>query len=401
MTAIKTTLEKPDDGSRGDTLYKAVVDNLRLQIDEGAVGPGEKLPSINALCLQYGVSTITVRAAIRELTTAGYLESRPRSGIFVRARKEEKRSGLIREAIAILTPFTGAMSASHRQTGWLEYLTQGAMNEIRNCGLHALTLHPDGLTGQTLEDFVADNPRVIVVSNPARPGEIPYGIKLIESAHRTDMRMVIYGSGPDLTMLAMYDRVISDHQLGAYELARLLIQRGHKRIVKMWPIHPSGYWFQQRYLGYERAMKEAGLGALPPLQCLETASQVNEKETEAEFWRHTRLLAGNLIELMTGAQAPDAIMVHCDADYHYVAAACRIFGREPGRDIEIVGYDNMWADLKQYEWEPSAPLATVDKRNYECGQELVRLLLARDAGALPVEPRCNLVAPEMIVVATG
>jgi hypothetical protein len=39
---------------------------------------------------------------------------------------------------------------------------------------------------------------------------------------------------------------------------------------------------------------------------------------------------------MTGSQAPDAIMVHCDADYHIVAAACRIFGREPGRDIEIV-----------------------------------------------------------------
>jgi DNA-binding LacI/PurR family transcriptional regulator len=356
---------------------------------------------MKALCLQYGVSTITVRTAIRELITAGYLESRPRSGIFVRKRSEGKRSGLIREAIAILTPYTGALPASHRQTGWLDYLTQGALNEIRNCGLNALALHPDSLTGQTLQDFVADNPRVIVVSNPTGPGEIPQGIKLIESAHRADTRMVIYGSGPDLAMLAMYDRVISDHQLGAYQLTRLLIERGHKRIVKMWPQDPWGYWFQQRYLGYERAMNEAGLKALPPLQCLNTPGEVNENESEAEFRRAARLLAGNLIELMTGSQAPDAIMVHSDVEYHIVAAACRIFGREPGRDIEIVGYDNMWADLKQCEWEPSAPLATVDKRNYEIGQELVRLLMARDAGALPVEPQCSLVAPEMIVVATS
>jgi DNA-binding transcriptional regulator YhcF (GntR family) len=243
MTAITTTLKKAHDGARGETLYKAVVESLRLQIDEGAVVPGEKLPSINALCKEYGVSTITVRAALRELITAGYLESRARSGIFVQKRSAGKQSGLIRDAIALLTPFTGALAASHRQTGWLEYLTQGAMNEIRSCGLHALALHPDGLTGQTLEDFVADNPRLIVVSNPARRGEIPHGIKLIESSRRTDIRMVIYGSGPDLAMLAMYDRVISDHQLGAYELARLLIQRGHKRIVKMWPIEPSGTGF--------------------------------------------------------------------------------------------------------------------------------------------------------------
>jgi DNA-binding LacI/PurR family transcriptional regulator len=275
------------------------------------------------------------------------------------------------------------------------------LNEIRNCGLNALALHPDSLTGQTLQDFVADNPRVIVVSNPTGPGEIPQGIKLIESAHRADTRMVIYGSGPDLAMLAMYDRVISDHQLGAYQLTRLLIERGHKRIVKMWPQDPWGYWFQQRYLGYERAMNEAGLKALPPLQCLNTPGEVNENEAEAEFRRAARLLAGNLIELMTGSQAPDAIMVHSDVEYHIVAAACRIFGREPGRDIEIVGYDNVWADMKPCKWEPSAPLATVDKRNYECGQELVRLLLARDAGTLPVEPQCSLVAPEMVVVTTS
>jgi hypothetical protein len=39
-------------------------------------------------------------------------------------------------------------------------------------------------------------------------------------------------------------------------------------------------------------MNEAGLEALPPLQCLDTPSQVNEKETEAEFRRATRHLAG-------------------------------------------------------------------------------------------------------------
>ena len=108
-------------------LYKAVVESLRGQIEEGVVVPGEKLPSINALCTRYGGSTITVRAALRELVTAGYLKSRPRSGIFVQKRGESKHSGLIRDSIAILTPYTEAPPASHRQAGWLEYVTQGGV----------------------------------------------------------------------------------------------------------------------------------------------------------------------------------------------------------------------------------------------------------------------------------
>jgi hypothetical protein len=37
----------------------------------------------------------------------------------------------------------------------------------------------------------------------------------------------------------------------------------------------------------------------------------------------------------------------------------------------------------------------VDKRNYECGQELVRLLLARDAGALLRRTTVQFGVPEM------
>ena len=124
---LTTSTQETKNGARGVLLYKAVVESLRGQIEEGVVVPGEKLPSINALCTRYGVSTITVRAALRELVTAGYLKSRPRSGIFVQKRGESKHSGLIRDSIAILTPYTEAPPASHRQAGWLEYVTQGGV----------------------------------------------------------------------------------------------------------------------------------------------------------------------------------------------------------------------------------------------------------------------------------
>jgi hypothetical protein len=43
---------------------------------------------------------------------------------------------------------------------------------------------------------------------------------------------------------------------------------------------------------------------------------------------------------------------------------------------------------------------TVDKRNWEIGQELARLALARAAGTLPVAPQRRLVKPLLLPVQT-
>ena len=45
----------------------------------------------------------------------------------------------------------------------------------------------------------------------------------------------------------------------------------------------------------------------------------------------------------------------------------------------------------------SGPVATVDKRNHECGRQMIRLLLERIEGRLPPEPQCRVVEPELIV----
>jgi DNA-binding LacI/PurR family transcriptional regulator/DNA-binding transcriptional regulator YhcF (GntR family) len=64
-------------------LYRAVVDDLKRQIDNHVLLPGDRLPSIVELADQQNVSTITVRSAISELIKMGYVASRPRLGIFV------------------------------------------------------------------------------------------------------------------------------------------------------------------------------------------------------------------------------------------------------------------------------------------------------------------------------
>ena len=64
-------------------LYSTIVENFKRQIDDRELLPGDRLPSIAELAINYNVSSITIRSAISELGKMGYVISRPRTGIFV------------------------------------------------------------------------------------------------------------------------------------------------------------------------------------------------------------------------------------------------------------------------------------------------------------------------------
>lgn len=63
--------------------YRQVADNLRRAIVSAELGPGDQLPSISALTEEYGISPMTARAAVRELSNAGLVVVRQGQGAFV------------------------------------------------------------------------------------------------------------------------------------------------------------------------------------------------------------------------------------------------------------------------------------------------------------------------------
>lgn len=63
-------------------LTVAVADHLRAQIIDGAIQPGEKLPSENTLISDFGVSRTVVRAAITRLQAEGLVETERGRGSF-------------------------------------------------------------------------------------------------------------------------------------------------------------------------------------------------------------------------------------------------------------------------------------------------------------------------------
>lgn len=71
-------LERRGDMSRYEYLYRCI----RSDIEQGAIGPGEKLPSKRALARHLGVSLSTVEGAYAQLAAEGYVQAAERRGYF-------------------------------------------------------------------------------------------------------------------------------------------------------------------------------------------------------------------------------------------------------------------------------------------------------------------------------
>lgn len=66
--------------------YERVAVTLRQRLEHGVYQPGDRLPSIRALCAEFAVSVSTVQTAYAELEAAGLVAARPKSGYFALAR---------------------------------------------------------------------------------------------------------------------------------------------------------------------------------------------------------------------------------------------------------------------------------------------------------------------------
>lgn len=68
-------------------LYQALADEIVQQIESGHYRPGDKLPGVRAISRARNVSIATTQSAFRLLEDDGWVDVRPRSGFYVRARQ--------------------------------------------------------------------------------------------------------------------------------------------------------------------------------------------------------------------------------------------------------------------------------------------------------------------------
>ncbi|MDF4029878.1 GntR family transcriptional regulator [Lactobacillus delbrueckii] len=84
-------------------IYLQIEDYIYLQIAQGKLQVGEKLPSVRALALELTVNANTVQRALREMTAKGYIFTKRGEGNFVttdEGRLEEMKSNLLKQELA-------------------------------------------------------------------------------------------------------------------------------------------------------------------------------------------------------------------------------------------------------------------------------------------------------------
>lgn len=168
--------------------------------------------------------------------------------------------------------------------------------------------------------------------------------------HNQVPTVLIDASNPEL------DHIIIDDIAGGQLAAQHLIDLGHRRIAFLsdnldTPFQESG---RDRYLGYRRALKEAGLPFRP--RCV----REGEKGRQA-----ARRMA---VDLLSQPEPPTAVVATCDTKAIGVLDAARQLNLRVPEDLSVIGYDN----IRDSEY---VSLTTISQPLLESGIRGTRLLL--------------------------
>jgi LacI family transcriptional regulator len=185
-----------------------------------------------------------------------------------------------------------------------------------------------------------------------------------------DLREVIDSGLPVVSLGARIedprvDVVLTDDEHGAFEAARYLIARGHRRIGMMGGA--EGPW-RHRAAGYRRALNEGGLPSDPALTTIAAWTRRGGQEA--------------MRRLMALEDRPTAVF--CANDLMAIGAmdVARDAGLSIPGDLALVGYDDIDAATLV-----NPPLTTVVNPAYEAGQAAGGLLLERMTGRYAGERR--------------
>lgn len=344
-------------------------------IEDGVLRQGQPLPSERELTQSLNVSRGTLRSVLEMLSEEGLIRSNGGRARTVSTPNKSPR--WIGDAVGVLSFGTDGLP---HQADWSDNLTQGVMEELRAAGRHTLSLNPESLDESEIAHLATQGPSGFIVTEIAT--DLSGVAKLAQSLSRGGASVAVYGGAPEV---AAFDRVSSDHRLGAYSLTTLLQRSGHARVAMLWG-EDDDYWFAARRAGYERARNEASLAILPTIV---VPALTHENTTKALFERSVRHYVGYLFEYW---KELDALLLPTDALVPIVAASGQLLGRQ----LPLAGYDDYWSECADRQFYDAAPFATINKRNRDMGRELVRLLSERERGLLPDAPQERVLEPLLV-----
>ncbi|MBA3708418.1 MAG: GntR family transcriptional regulator, partial [Planctomycetes bacterium] len=240
-------------------LYQQVKARLLGDIRSGTLAPDAAIPDERSLAAQLGLSRMTVRRAIVELTDDGWFERIPGRGTFVRAPSAQPQRG--RRATPPSETAAGAIGvvAHFDQTGvrstlFYHRILHGAQQALG--AESTLVIHKATPPYTTFAASIAKDAQL--------SGLIVLGVverDLLNALAAVELPTVLVDS--EQPAQRRFDQVSCESIDGAEAAVAALVALGHRDIAIM--NYPSTPAADARQAGYQRALTSAGIAHDPAL----------------------------------------------------------------------------------------------------------------------------------------
>jgi len=328
-------------------LYRQLSEILRKDIEAGKYKPGERLPSMDDLAIEYSVNKVTVRRALADLSAAGLIYSVPAQGTYVsdepRPRSTSKNQVLTVGLLSYLM-IPGNTGLYHME------IIQGMRDELSKVQANLMILPVRNVVPQfkALDQIAQANLDAVIYLGMFDPVSL-----------RRMLEMGPPGVIVDFSLRGIQvDSILLDNIGGSYQGMEHLISLGHRKFAIILG-QEDQVATRERLEGAYEAMEHAGI------------PKTNASTYIGDFQREGGFKA--MKEILESGDIPTAVF--CLNDEMAAGALQSLHAHSSlvcPEDISILGFDDTaWATATQ------PPLTTVQVPKALMGRLAVQRIMAR------------------------
>ncbi|HHT68185.1 MAG TPA: substrate-binding domain-containing protein [Firmicutes bacterium] len=353
--------ERNPQAKAGTCLYEEVAQRIQADIVRSNLKSGEKLATELELAAHYGVSRATIRHALISLENAGLIDRLHGRGTFVADRQARMVNG--GGNVQIIVPYL--------TTSFTGRIVTGAQEVLFNHG-HSVSVLSTNNSQQTEGEYIKK------IIDQGCPGVI---IHATASDYYNPWIFELQKQGIPTVMTRHYaymesNYVEANNYQGGYDAASYLIGLGHRNIGLVTK-HPGFLVsLQERIQGYRDAMSDNGL-AIDRAMMLTDLEDHRYVYLEDRSKEHERKVIAELVEFLKKSPKMTAVICLNDLAAADLLRAARVAGRTVGRDLSIMGFDNIGISANL---EPA--ITTVNCPTYEIGKAAAMILLGAMDGSI-------------------
>lgn len=352
--------ERSQPPKSGICLYEEIAHKIQADVIRSNLNPGDKLGTELELAAHYGVSRATIRHALISLENAGLIDRFHGRGTFVADKRARMANG--GGNIQIIVPYL--------TTSFTGRIVTGAQEVLFHHGYSVSVLSTNNsqqIEGEYIKKIIDQGCLGVIIHATASDFYNPWIFELQKQGIPTVMtRHYLY-------MDSHY--VEANNYQGGYDATSYLLGLGHHNVGLVTKRPGFMVSLHDRIEGYRDAMSDHGLAVNRAMMLtdLEDHRYVYLEDRSKE---HEREVIAELVEFLQRSPEMTAVICLNDLAAADLSRAARVAGRVVGRDLSIMGFDNIGIAANL---EPA--ITTVNCPTYEIGKAAARILLAELDGS--------------------